>query len=348
MTKFSFKPLLLAMSLSLITTAASAHLSTDKTVINGSNKATITINFPTPISGDLYLATMVKGEYVFFADQGKTLTPAVRPYLRNSTYDKSIKALVVSSVGIAPDRYPLFQVVTKAGTDPMNFTNWVGGLAGLHKLNFTIGLSNSAAGDNNGDGFIDDDSDHDGYADNKGTSLCDSAKSNKSKSSDDDDKDDDKDDDNKGKGKDDDKSSSNSSSSSSVSSSCTPVVTPTPKPTVTPTPTPSPTPKPTVTPTPTPTPKPTVTPTPTPTPKPTVTPTPVPDVSAGKALFESVGCQGCHGTPPNLRIAIPQSKRNLAAISDAITVNKGGVMGMLKGTSTSDLQAIADYLASVK
>ena len=165
MIKFNMKPLVIALGLGVISLSASAHLASTRTVLNSTDSAVVTVNFAQPVSGDLYLATNVNGALVFFADQGKALTNKVLPFKSNGVFEGSLKVLDVSALGIPPNQYPLYEVVTAPGADPLNFNNWIGGLGGLHKLNFTIGLPVAVSNDRNGDGFSDDDNDHDGYRD---------------------------------------------------------------------------------------------------------------------------------------------------------------------------------------
>ena len=64
-----------------------------------------------------------------------------------------------------PDHYPLFKIITQPNMNPLDFRNWVGGINGLSRINFSIGLSVEESLDHDGDGFPDDDLNHDGYHD---------------------------------------------------------------------------------------------------------------------------------------------------------------------------------------
>lgn len=138
------KYFLVLIALSLIGVNASAHLSADKTVINkNTGKAIVSVNFITPVTGDLYLAVSINGQLLFYADSGKTVSIKVVPFLRNANFKDAIQALTVSSEGVPPGVYSLYQVITRPDTDPLDFKNWIGGLAGLSTLNLSINLPES-------------------------------------------------------------------------------------------------------------------------------------------------------------------------------------------------------------
>jgi hypothetical protein len=71
----------------------------------------------------LYIATEVNGELLFLVDEGNLFTTAIVPYCSNSHFSEDIDALNISGLGIAAGRYPLYQVVTQPGSDPLNFLN---------------------------------------------------------------------------------------------------------------------------------------------------------------------------------------------------------------------------------
>ncbi len=159
------KIIALAISCSAITNIAVAELQTDRAVINDSaSRISATANFPTPVSGDLYVATQINGKYIFFTDKGEFL-PTATPFSQNTEHVGKVTILDLPAEGSSPGRYPLYQVITNPGTDPLDFNNWVGGLGGLSKINFTIGLPTEQSGDFNNDGFADDDSNKDGFHD---------------------------------------------------------------------------------------------------------------------------------------------------------------------------------------
>lgn len=166
MTKFKLKPLIVAVTLSVASFGVAAHLSTSRAVLAQPTDSTvISVNFKPAVSGDLYLATVVNGKLVFFADQGKVLSDTPKPFQKSGVFDGQLDVLNVNALGIPAARYPLYEVVVAPGSDVLNFSNWVGGLGGLHRMNISIGLPAAVTGDYNNDGFADDDNDHDGYHD---------------------------------------------------------------------------------------------------------------------------------------------------------------------------------------
>jgi len=163
---FKIKAIVLAIGLSSLTTTAIADLHTSKAVLDnaGQDRIHAIVKFNNQVAGDLYVATLINGAFYFLAENGQLGTD-VRPFRQNQLFSEDITALDFATTGIVPGRYPLYQVVTQPGSDPLNFTNWVGGLSGLSVINFTIGLPSIEHGDLNNDGFADDDSNHDGFHD---------------------------------------------------------------------------------------------------------------------------------------------------------------------------------------
>ncbi len=321
MTAINLKSLLIAAGMSALSASVFADLSTNKTVVNSANgNAIITVNFPAPVHGDLYLATVVNGEYLFFSNQGRTVSKTVAPFQSDSDFNSAINVLEVSSAGIPANTYPFYQVVTVAHSDPLNFNNWIGGLGGLHKLNFTIGVPNATAGDSNNDGFIDNDYDHDGYADTANIKCGSNINSRDRKHNDDDDDDDSNE-------KNDNHRHQSSSTAQVITGSNTPSSTCNPSintPQVT-------TPFADVS---------SVSPAPT---KVLSTPTSTATTSGssttntlGQQLYNT-NCKSCHS-------AASMKGRSASRISTAI--GSVGPMRSLSGLSTSDIQAIAAYLVA--
>jgi len=159
------KAIAMIIGYSAITNIAVADLQTSRAVVNDpTQQIAATANFPTPVSGDLYIATQVGGQN-FFLKEGGQFTPNVTPFSQTTQHSGQIPLFNITAKGSAPGRYPLFQVVTKPGTDPLNFNNWVGGIGGLSIINFMIGLPTTESGDFDNNGFADDDLNKDGYHD---------------------------------------------------------------------------------------------------------------------------------------------------------------------------------------
>jgi hypothetical protein len=137
MIKQTLYSLLIVTGLSAWGGNARAQLIADKTVINSSTgSATVSVSFSAPIKGDLYLAAIFNSQFLFFTTNG-AVTAKVTPFQANHTFNQAIKVLTLSSSGIPAGVYPLYQVVTLAGRDPLEPTNWIGGLS---QLDFSINL----------------------------------------------------------------------------------------------------------------------------------------------------------------------------------------------------------------
>ncbi len=320
MPNITFKPLLMAVSFALLSANVFAHsIETNKTVLQKNDRATVTVKFQPPLSGDLYVATVMDGKLYFVTEQGTKLTTVPTPF-QTGTFDGLIKLLDVVALGINPGNYPLYEVVVAKGTDPLNFMNWIGGLGGLKQLHFKIGLSSSANNDKNGDGFLDDDSDHDGLSDSSSSSCDDSV--NARKKGDDDDDDDDDDDLNDDHGTDNRVTTTNTNNTncgSTATNNKTPSQTSTNPPS-------------------------TVTPV-TPVASTASTTSSATDNSVGKKLYVDLTCSGggCHKADPAQNRNKILKGTSVAAIRQAIRNNPGD-MGDLNGSTDAQLQAIADYL----
>ncbi len=129
---------LLACSLSFWMASTQAELSANTTSISNGAKALVSVNFPKPVTGDLYLAVSINNGLYFFGEQGAKFSPAIIPYQRNSLFNSKFDVLEVASIGVPAGIYTLYQVVTFPDKDPRDFNNWVGGLGGLSSLNFSI------------------------------------------------------------------------------------------------------------------------------------------------------------------------------------------------------------------
>jgi hypothetical protein len=129
--------LLIITGLSVLGGNVGAQLIADKTVINSSTgSATVSVSFPAQIKGDLYLATILDNQFLFFTANGAATTKAT-PFQANHTFNQTIKVLTIASSGIPAGTYPLYQVVTLAGKEPWESTNWIGELS---QLDFSINL----------------------------------------------------------------------------------------------------------------------------------------------------------------------------------------------------------------
>ena len=309
MGSLNIKPLILALGISSLAPGAMAGLSTDKAVVDntGQDRLTAVVKFQEPVSGDLYVATMINNELFFLAENGQ-LTPDLVPFRKNHDFSTDVTVLDINTNGIPAGQYPLYEVVTKADGDPLNFNDWIGGLGGLNVLNFSVGLSPAESGDLNNDGFADDDANHDGFHDDD---------RNRDGYHDDDQNLDgyhDGDRDYNGihdacETADNDNDGGHDSDNDHDGISCT-----------------------------------TTTPTTPTSPSSTSTTTPAVNTSAGKTLYDN-NCSGCHSGNPAANINKVLNGKNPAAIRSAINANKGG-MSFLSNLTDQELQAIADYLST--
>ena len=121
------------------------------------------VYFPEPEQGDLYLTTVVAGQTYYITPTGLSLEPT--PFLANQTYEGSVELPQWNSLAIPPNNYPLLQFVVAAGADPLDVRNWVGGLTGLHRIQFKVLGLDDVDEDRDDDGWLDDDLDRDGYHD---------------------------------------------------------------------------------------------------------------------------------------------------------------------------------------
>ena len=164
MNLFKLKSVAVAIGLSALSNLALADISTSKAVLgnDGSERLAASADFTAAVEGDLYIAIGVEEKLLFLANGGNSLTERVSPFAANQVYIGSIPLFNFSTAGISAGRYPVYKIVTRTGTDPLNFTNWVGGLT---SVNFMVGLPVAHSGDFDGDGFADSDLDQDGYYD---------------------------------------------------------------------------------------------------------------------------------------------------------------------------------------
>ncbi|NOT83322.1 MAG: hypothetical protein HOP02_00780 [Methylococcaceae bacterium] len=140
-TKFILKPLLILLAFSGVSSNALAQLHSLKLDVKSINNEHITalVSFPVPVTGDLYLVMQYGGKFNYIGP-GATVSTDKTPFLKNSSFAADITVLDAPSAGIAPGVYPLYQVVTPVGADPLVSANWLGGLS---HIDFIINLANT-------------------------------------------------------------------------------------------------------------------------------------------------------------------------------------------------------------
>ncbi|MCX7089743.1 MAG: hypothetical protein NTV00_17035, partial [Methylococcales bacterium] len=146
MLTFRIKPLFIAFGLSCLSVNSWAQLSSNKAVVNSINgdNITATVSFPTPVTGDLYVAADIGGGALLFIGKGATFSTTPTAFQSNGSFTTDLTVLDIPTAGIPAGVYPLYQVVAKAGSNPLDFNNWIGGFGGLSNITFTINLANTA------------------------------------------------------------------------------------------------------------------------------------------------------------------------------------------------------------
>ena len=135
------KNLILAISLAIISLSGwSSELYTPQAVLHDDNeKLVATVRFNTQETGDLYVAAIVGGKLLFLNQAGGwTETPA--PFRANDTFQGEYPLFSVDAGQLPPGNYPLYQVVTVPNGNPLSTDDWIGGMAGLNSLSFSVGL----------------------------------------------------------------------------------------------------------------------------------------------------------------------------------------------------------------
>ncbi len=139
-------------------------LKPDRSVVDDHGDLVVSVDFPKPTTGDLYIAAEVGGVIYFFTEHGWSPTPSPREFSQTYTGTKQIN--LGNSGGVAPGIYPLYQVVVSPNAPNVyDARDWVGGLSSLGHTSFQVNLPMQVSDDFNRDGWADDDSNHDGFHD---------------------------------------------------------------------------------------------------------------------------------------------------------------------------------------
>ncbi|ALG68967.1 c-type cytochrome [Beggiatoa leptomitoformis] len=117
---------------------------------------------PAPLQGDLYLATILSDQqlYFFTPELGLQTTPI--PYAQNQTYTNQQILLNIPISFITTGIYPLYQVITASNQSPFDSNAW---LMPVQSLQFSVGLPPHISHDENRDGIADSDCNANGIAD---------------------------------------------------------------------------------------------------------------------------------------------------------------------------------------
>jgi hypothetical protein len=153
--KHLIKPLFIAMSLSGVSATALAQLYSPNVNVNSihGDNVTATAGFPAPVTGDLYVATLSGGTFLFIGEEAAhattlsaflgalSTTPLAVQY--NGHFTENVTVIDIPSATIPPGTYALYQVLTRPGTSVMDVNNWIGGLNSLSGIKFKINLANT-------------------------------------------------------------------------------------------------------------------------------------------------------------------------------------------------------------
>ncbi len=150
----------------------SIKMTTGYPVLSNNEAISIQIEFVSQETGDLYLAVMYQNQLIFVSNEFATATPTAALTNRTFTAGEVVPLWSYPTDNLPAGNYPFYQVLTQPGSDPLDGSNWIGG---LNMLNFAVKLSAASVhdADKNGwydddmnkDGFHDDDLDFDGYHD---------------------------------------------------------------------------------------------------------------------------------------------------------------------------------------
>ena len=133
------KKLLSSLLLISMLSPAFADISTDKDDYDNGDDVSINISVGQREIGDAYIAIKLPGSEIFnFIGQGNVFSTTPLIYKRANSSNIGLPAL--NTLGAPAGTYDIYFVTTKAGTDVLNFTNWV---APLQIKQITIGSVNS-------------------------------------------------------------------------------------------------------------------------------------------------------------------------------------------------------------
>lgn len=141
---------------------ADVAVDTDRSVVGQNDELVARLRFPAQDQGDLYVAAKIQGRLLFFGEDGQ-FHPEPVPYKRDGFFDQGQTETIMRFPGVVipPGRYILYSAITDTGADVYDFSRWHGPLA---KQLFIVNEPSEQSRDFDGDGWPDDDSDHDGFS----------------------------------------------------------------------------------------------------------------------------------------------------------------------------------------
>ena len=162
MMKKKFLSLLIANVLYLpVVVDADVEIVTDHAVVRENDTLEARLRFPGADQGDLYVAARIGGKLRFFGEDGKFHSVPV-PYKQDGSFDQEETIFRFPGMIVPAGRYILYAAVTDAGADVYDTSRWHGPLA---RQLFIANEPDHMSGDHDGDGWPDDDTNHDGFSD---------------------------------------------------------------------------------------------------------------------------------------------------------------------------------------
>lgn len=162
MISLRLKTLVQAICLSVAATQASAALYTPKAVVRNDqsgDKINAVVQFPDPVSGDLYLATIFNHKFYFFSNNGQHFSTEVLPFLENQDFSADLTVLNMNAIWIltaspdplensGPDGKVLYETNSCSnsachGSDPGDDQN---GIKGAHPEDIRYAIDTNKGG----------------------------------------------------------------------------------------------------------------------------------------------------------------------------------------------------------
>ncbi len=139
---------------------ADVEIITDRAVVGSDDVLEARLRFPVADEGDLYVAARIGEKLRFYGEDGKFHSMPV-PYRRTGPFHQEETIFRFPGMMVPPGRYILYSVVTDEGADVYDTHRWHGPLA---RQLFIANQPPQMSGDHDGDGWPDDDDDHDGFS----------------------------------------------------------------------------------------------------------------------------------------------------------------------------------------
>ncbi len=122
----------------------------------------LVLTTPTAIAGDLYLATQLADQQLYFLTQEMGLQTTPVAFAKNQSFSGQQTILSIPYGSIPTGIYPVYQVITAVNQSPFETSAW---LTSVQNLQFTVGLPPHISHDENRDGIADTDCNGNGLND---------------------------------------------------------------------------------------------------------------------------------------------------------------------------------------